>query len=442
MTAGNSIPFQRRAVGDVRCAGGGYLPSHGALPRPDSSSISDANVTVAPAASSDYHTWRTRSVRIGDRALSIATKPGLIGHGRDDTAGILLARTVVVPPRATVLQLQCGNGLFGAVASVRSDVDRLLMTDRSVVAVEAAHRTLAIHGIERATVLLGHGSAPLDSTVQADVVAIRIPTEKLALLQLLADAFAMLRIGGQCAIAGATNEGIKSAAALLKDIFGNMTVLGTDSGHRAVMAIKRRGEPTNPAVIASAYLQHDVFHPIYATLRGVDVQLFSRPGAFSWEHLDEGTAILADVMPVQPGDDVLDLGCGVGALGLVSAQLVGTGRVTMVDVDSEAVRCATRAVEAAGLTNCRVLASDVCAAVRDERFDVVISNPPFHIGKHTDLDVPSQFMLDAARVLKSGGRLALVANRTLPYERLVQQAFGNLTTLHDGPRFKVLSAVK
>jgi len=398
-------------------------------------------MTAAPLAphAIEYHTWRTRSVTVRGTAYTRATKPGLTGQGRDD-ATALLAERMVIPRGATVVSFQCGSGLLGAVAATGRGAAHVYLSDRSVVAVEATRRTMIANGILNASIGSGHGSAPFDDTLRADVVTIRIPTGKLALLQLLADAFAILRVGGQCCIAGATNEGSKSAATQLKALFGNATVLGTESGCRAVMAIKRLPTPVDASVIGNAYLQHDAFLPIDVTLRGHPLQLFSRPGVFSWEHLDEATAILADVMQVAPGDDVLDLGCGSGALGLTAARLTGTGRVCLVDIDSEAVRCAERSVALAGLTNCDVRASDVAAAVRDLRFDVVVTNPPFHVGKATDLDVPTQFILDAHAVLKPGGSLQLVANRTLPYERIVHQCFGNLTTLHDGPRFKVLSA--
>jgi 16S rRNA (guanine1207-N2)-methyltransferase len=207
-----------------------------------------------------------------------------------------------------------------------------------------------------------------------------------------------------------------------------------------VMAVKRDALPRDAEVFTGASLGHDVFREMPVTLRDIPLQLFSRPGVFSWEHVDEATATLASLMDVHAGDDVLDLGCGSGALGLLAAQLSATGRVTLLDVDSEAVRCTQRAIDKMGLTQCRALCSDVAEAVHGESFDMVVTNPPFHVGKSTDLGVPSQFILDAWQVLRPGGRLMLVANRTLPYERLVQATFGNLTTVFDGPRFKVLVA--
>jgi 16S rRNA (guanine1207-N2)-methyltransferase len=167
--------------------------------------------------------------------------------------------------------------------------------------------------------------------------------------------------------------------------------------------------------------------------------LHTRPGVFSREHLDEATDIMAGTMELGAGDSVLDLGCGAGGLGTVAGLITGAA-VCMLDADSEAVRCAARTAHAAGLHNYRTLASDITAAVPGERFDQVISNPPFHVGKATELALPAQFITEAFDALREGGRLQLVANRTLPYERLIAARFGNLRTLHDGPRFKVLSA--
>ena len=63
-------------------------------------------------------------------------------------------------------------------------------------------------------------------------------------------------------------------------------------------------------------------------------------------------------------------------------------------------------------------------------------------GLPLDLDVPRQFIRDAFDVLVPGGRLLLVANRTLPYEAMLDESFGTHRSQHDGRRFKVLMARK
>ena len=381
-----------------------------------------------------YRDWQSRPVVVAGRELTLATKPGVFAHGAVDPGATLLAERTRIEPGEVVVQLHCGNGLFGAVAA--SVARQVVLADRHVLSVEAARRTLDANGVTNAEVLLAHGVHAARPTLVADVVAVRIPHEKVAQLQLLWDAFRMLRVGGRCYLAGATNEGGKTAARTLEALFGNVGVLAHDSGHRLVVAVKRSETPGDGDELRSPFLAPDVFHEFDATVRGEALRLSSRPGVFSWDHLDEATALLADEMRVAPGASVLDLGCGVGALGIVAARM-GAGRVTMLDADVEATRAAARSAAAAGVT-ADVRTSDVASAVLGERFDVVVTNPPFHVGKATDLQVPQQFIADAWEVLAPGGQLYLVANRTLPYERAIQQRFGAVRTVHDGARFKVL----
>ncbi len=384
----------------------------------------------------DYRTWQRDSLPVNGRTVHVATKPGVVGHGAVDIASMLLAQHAVVSAGNEVVHLNCGTGLFGAAAAGEGAL--VTFADRNVLSFEAATRTVAANGITRANVLLQQG---IESDRRVDVVGIRIPHDRLSQLQLIRDAFAALRVGGRCYVAGAVDEGIKPAARALQRRFGNALVLATAGGHRVVRATKVAEHDTMPEEFGHPLLERDAFHHVRATLRGIPLALHTRPGVFSWEHLDEATAILADAMHIADGARVLDLGCGSGALGTVAA-LAAQADVCMLDADSEAVRCAARTASAAGAHRVRAMASDIAAAVQNERFDVVLSNPPFHVGKITSLDVPMQFIEQAWEVLVPGGSLQLVANRTLPYEGAIRERFGNLTVLHDGVRFKVLQAVR
>ena len=388
-----------------------------------------------------YNTWRTYTVKIAGVAYQVATKPGTFAHGRLDPAAQLLAEHVAVKKNDTVVLMHCGSGL-PAVAAAAHHAGRIILTDRNIVSVQAAERTLAANHITIGSAVLGQGAAALEPGLQADTVVIRIPQERVALLQLLADAFAVLKVGGRCYIAGATNEGIKTAAATLESLFGNARVLSRDSSHRVVSAVKRDETPANASLLDNPYLKRDTFNKLNVSLHGREYVLYTRPGTFSWDHVDEATAILAEAMQVPTGASILDIGCGCGALGIVASALSNGGPLCLLDADVEAVRSATRSAEANGVENFRALVSDVAGAVLGERFDVVVTNPPFHVGKATDLDVPMQFIEQAFQVLADGGRLLLVANRTLPYEQAIRNRFGNVANLHDGPRFKVLTATR
>lgn len=390
----------------------------------------------------DYHAWQSGSITIAGVRYRYATKPGAFAHGAVDPAQLMLTQYARVNAGDVVVQLNCGGGLFGAVAATTGQASQVMLTDRNIVSHGAAVRTLEANGAAVASAWLCQGTRVLSSDLRADIVAIRIPHEKLVLLQLLSDAWTTLRIGGRCVIAGATNEGAKSAARLLEQLFGACQVLASESGFRVVSAVKQTDVPPVLEDFVNPLLGHDAFNRVETMLRGGPLTLFTRPGVFSWEHLDDATEILAEQMIVESGANVLDLGCGAGALGVVAARLSGSGRITMVDADAEAVRSAEQSAIAAGLTDFRAETSDIAHAVRDDRFDVVVSNPPFHVGKATALNVPMQFMRDAFNVLRPGGRLLLVANRTLPYEAALTELFGNMRTVHDGQRFKVLSATR
>jgi 16S rRNA (guanine1207-N2)-methyltransferase len=137
---------------------------------------------------------------------------------------------------------------------------------------------------------------------------------------------------------------------------------------------------------------------------------------------------------------VLDLGCGAGVVGLSAALRAHAGHVYLVDADIRAVQSAQRTLEANGVANATVRVSDCASAVYDIQFNVVATNPPFHQGLGADYEVARQFVRDAARVLKPGGRLYLVANRFLNYERDLQEHFDGTKVAWQDNRYKVLMA--
>lgn len=173
-----------------------------------------------------------------------------------------------------------------------------------------------------------------------------------------------------------------------------------------------------------------------------DMALISHPGVFGHGKVDEGTSLLLDTLETELGDAplrVLDAGCGDG---IISAWLAQRGHdVTALDVSHFAVEATRRTLAENGLEG-RVLASDVYSALGDERFDLIISNPPFHQEREIDYGAAGRLIAEAAGHLSKGGKLVLVANVFLPYAAPLERAFGTFEVLADNRRFKVYRALE
>jgi 16S rRNA (guanine1207-N2)-methyltransferase len=167
--------------------------------------------------------------------------------------------------------------------------------------------------------------------------------------------------------------------------------------------------------------------------------VWSQPGVFSWDRVDPGTAQLLALLPPLAGRGA-DLGCG---LGLLAARVLASPAVTeltCVDVDRRAVDCARHNLDDPRV---RVLWSDVRRldpAPAD--LDFVVMNPPFHDGGKEDRDLGVAFVRAAASMLRKGGACWLVANRHLPYEAALSEAFAAATVRGDAGGYKVIEARK
>lgn len=107
---------------------------------------------------------------------------------------------------------------------------------------------------------------------------------------------------------------------------------------------------------------------------------------------------------LEPGEQVLDLGCGAGMDTLVAAQMVGAeGHVTGIDMTPEMLVKAQSAAEEMGLTNVELLEGEAeKLPFEDEAFDVVISNGVIDLVPDKDAVFSEIF-----RVLKPGGRIQI-----------------------------------
>jgi 16S rRNA (guanine1207-N2)-methyltransferase len=72
------------------------------------------------------------------------------------------------------------------------------------------------------------------------------------------------------------------------------------------------------------------------------------------------------------------------------------------------------------------------------KFSLIVSNPPFHSGKPVDYQAAEAFIRQGRQALEPGGRLVIVANRFIRYDRLMESLFERVETLAADNHFHVL----
>ncbi|OAS23217.1 class I SAM-dependent methyltransferase [Paenibacillus oryzisoli] len=142
-------------------------------------------------------------------------------------------------------------------------------------------------------------------------------------------------------------------------------------------------------------------------LRGKTFTFLTDAGVFSKKGVDYGSKHLIETMELSETDQVLDVGCGYGPMGLSAAMMCPKGHVTMVDINERAVELSVENARRNGITNVTILQSDLLEQVKDKQFDAVLTNPPIRAGKET----VHKIFDDAYDCLKDGGSLWVVIQK-------------------------------
>jgi 16S rRNA (guanine1207-N2)-methyltransferase len=228
--------------------------------------------------------------------------------------------------------------------------------------------------------------------------------------------------GGLIVVAGAKNSGIEAIARMLAKA---NSALGKEAKNHAVVVWGR----------APFYLDEtaDAVLPGH----GMDAPT----GAFSPLAADPASELLLRHLPEKLSGDVADFCAGWGYLALNAATKGQLNSLTLVDSHWHALEAAKRNLAHLTLKT-RFLWLDLTTEkVPGLLFDTVIMNPPFHdaLGNHAP-QLGQACIRAAAKALKPGGRLFMVANRQLPYEATLGSAFKAVEKLADSGGFKLIMA--
>ena len=171
----------------------------------------------------------------------------------------------------------------------------------------------------------------------------------------------------------------------------------------------------------------------------IAVDFITVPGIFSADDIDPASKMLADHLPEKLGKCVADLGAGWGYLSARILERESVRRIHLVEADYTALNCARTNITD---TRAQFHWADAMAWQSADKFDTVVMNPPFHIGRRADPALGRAFIGAAARLLVPSGQLWMVANRHLAYEAALGEKFGDVQEVAGDNRFKILRGVR
>ena len=178
------------------------------------------------------------------------------------------------------------------------------------------------------------------------------------------------------------------------------------------------------------------------SINGKDFELESDLGVFSKDKLDYGSEVLIkSLLPINLGERMLDLGCGIGPIGLSLAYFQPSLNVVCTDVNTRALElCKLNARKLALNKRVTCLQSDIYLEI-EGKFHSIVSNPPIRAGKRVTYEI----YRGALEHLDEEGSLYIVIRKAQGAKSVkdyLEQLFGNVTVLDKSKGYYVLMATK
>lgn len=235
----------------------------------------------------------------------------------------------------------------------------------------------------------------------------------------IAEALARVKPGGLVVVAATKKDGADSLRKRVGELLGIDDHVAKHHGTAFWLRVDGRTLP-----------------PVEPVL--VDGRFRTMPGMFSHGHADDGSIFLAQNLPTDLKGDVADFCAGWGYL---SAALEGRERVRGIDLyeaDHAALEAARKAL-AGTQKPVEFFWTDLAGEKVAKRYDAIVMNPPFHAGgQKAEPEIGATMIRAAAVALKGSGRLFVVANRALPYERALSGVFAATGEVARDESFKIL----
>ena len=167
--------------------------------------------------------------------------------------------------------------------------------------------------------------------------------------------------------------------------------------------------------------------------------VYSDNGVFSKDKFDYGTRLLLDSIDIEKiSGNVLDLGCGLGVVGIILGTINKNINIDMIDINDRALSL-VRDNLTLNKVKANVFSSDVYSNV-NKKYDYIITNPPIRAGK----EVVRKFLLGGYDYLNDNGILYFVMRKDHGVKSMIKELENKykVTIINKDKGFYILSLTK
>jgi len=320
------------------------------------------------------------------------------------------------------------NDSFGALVVALSAYKPCAVSD-SFISQAATRNNLALNEIDLTAVRLFDSlKLPQD---KFDFILIKAPKTLAFLEDMLIRLQGNLTVNTQVIVAGM----VKQLSASVWQLMARY--IGVTTPSKAVKKARLIYAQVDVDRIASVNP-----YPVYYPLENTTYQICNHANIFSHKNLDIGTRFFLEHLPQDNKyQQVVDLGCGNGVVGLMFSEKNPNAQLYFVDESFMAVASAEENFKQAVTTvNASFQAGDALTDFEDKSMDLILCNPPFHqqntIGGHIALRMFEQ----SKNVLKPSGELWVIGNRHLGYHASLKKFFSKVEVMVSNAKFVIIKA--
>ena len=228
-------------------------------------------------------------------------------------------------------------------------------------------------------------------------------------LDLVQQCHTALKKGGKLFLAMEKKE--KVITEKMQQLFGGATIDNlTEKG--LLLIGKKKNNPVEHVDYRADF--------IFSTKEGGKIAFRSYPGVFAHHRIDEGAKAMLELVEVNDGDTLLDMGCGMGSIGIALALQKNLDKIYFVDSNCRAIKATEYNCRNNNIKNYETVLS-ASGYLIPKKVKVFTGNPPYF----SDYRIAGIFVETACDNLLKGGKAWFVTRNPQRLKEIMTEKFGN-----------------